>query len=559
VSLEQDSIADDEAFYPASGRGNGSITSDDELVDDNFLLDAVREDELLKKCISSSQPRMVGDLPEDCPSAITPMGHLFWIVALNNVAGCQQFFLKGLVVMDGKIKAQPLRDRRLGNVLVRSPNPMSNRGLDITTMASLANGCALGVISTMANTDASLRESGQGEMSSSYRRRCLGPGEPSMTPHDDIVIANVLLFRVYGATKIWYDYANCFGLTPLVPKEDETGAAGTPVFGLAGFSSDQLDRLDRFFQLLMEKNTQKNPLKCLTTVQHRVPVSVYATKKGVLSFVKDVIGTFSKLIRTLSDDSEITCPRQFVEAIQNHLEKHSKNTLWEVIAQWVYTDLTFLFQFKSTEPFVVELIPGSVESATATASISRLKRGEYVLSNGRPLSNETTPLTAGAADDPMPESLPKQASSIAADPNMAAYPPALVKMGMGSKAGFEYVKAVLGNSRLPFAELYQMHLEYLRGRDDEELGLLHLRKLLDRRTGVLVIYNVGPRSVYLALHFEHALCKIYQVVKMQLPNNNQSTQPSSANNYTHPLLVGKLARDPIALPWGQHCLLLLRL
>jgi hypothetical protein len=40
---------------------------------------------------------------------------------------------------------------------------------------------------------------------------------------------------------------------------------------------------------------------------------------------------------------------------------------------------------------------------------------------------------------------------------------------------------------------------------------------------------------------------------MQLPNNNQSTQPSSANNYTHPLLVGKLARDPIATPWGQHC------
>jgi hypothetical protein len=41
---------------------------------------------------------------------------------------------------------------------------------------------------------------------------------------------------------------------------------------------------------------------------------------------------------------------------------------------------------------------------------------------------------------------------------------------------------------------------------------------------------------------------------MQLPNNNQSKQPSSANNYTHHLLVGKLARDPIAMPWGQHCL-----
>jgi hypothetical protein len=69
-----------------------------------------------------------------------------------------------------------------------------------------------------------------------------------------------------------------------------------------------------------------------------------------------------------------------------------------------------------------------------------------------------------------------------------------------------------------------------------------------------VIYNIGPRSVYSALHFEHALCKIYQVAKMQLPNNNQSKQSSSANNFTHPLLVGKLARDPFAMPWGQHCL-----
>jgi hypothetical protein len=234
VSLEQDSIAEDEVFYPGSGHGNCSVTSDDKLVDDNFLLDAEREDELLKTCISSSQPRMVGDNPEDCPLVITPMVHLFWIVTLKNVAGCQRFFLKGLVEMDGKIKAQPLRDCRLGNVLVRSPNPMSTRGLDITTMASLANGCALGVISTMTNTD-------DGEISSSYRRRCLGPGEPPMTPDDAIVIANVLLFCVYGAMKIWYEYANCFEPTHLVPKIDETGAVGTLVFGLVGFSSEQLD------------------------------------------------------------------------------------------------------------------------------------------------------------------------------------------------------------------------------------------------------------------------------------------------------------------------------
>jgi hypothetical protein len=121
------------------------------------------------------------------------------------------------------------------------------------------------------------------------------------------------------------------------------------------------------------------------------------------------------------------------------------------------------------------LIPGSVESVTATASIAHLKRGEYVLSNGHPLSSEKTTLPTGVVDDPMPESLPKRASSIAVDPNMAAYPLAQVRMGMGAKAGFEYAKAVLGNSRLPFAGLYKMHLEYLRGRDNNELGLLHLR------------------------------------------------------------------------------------
>jgi hypothetical protein len=95
--------------------------------------------------------------------------------------------------MDGKIRAQPLWGRRLGNVLVRSPNPMSTRGLDIATMAPLANGCALGVISTMAKTDDGTtnhqlphelpHELDQGEMSLVYRCRCLGPGETPMTPH----------------------------------------------------------------------------------------------------------------------------------------------------------------------------------------------------------------------------------------------------------------------------------------------------------------------------------------------------------------------------------------
>jgi hypothetical protein len=194
-------------------------------------------------------------------------------------------------------------------------------------------------------------------------------------------------------------------------------------------------------------------------VQHRVPKSVYATKNGALSLYP-----------------------------------------WEVIAQWVYIDLTFLFQFKLTEPFTVKLIPGSVGSVMTTASIPHLKKWEYVLSDGHTPSEKVSNPT-GLVDGPLSKPLTKRASSIREDPNIAAYPLARVKLGTGAKAGFEYAKAVLGNIRLTFEGLYKMHLEYLRGRDNEELGLLHLRKLLDCRTGVWVIYNVGPRSVYSAVSF----------------------------------------------------------
>jgi hypothetical protein len=83
--------------------------------------------------------------------------------------------------------------------------------------------------------------------------------------------------------------------------------------------------------------------------------------------------------------------------------------------------------------------------------------------------------------------------------------------------GLEYAKTVLGNNNLPFIELYMMFLAYLHDQDNDVLGLLHLRKLWDNRTGVFVIYNVGARYVYSAVNFEHALCKIYLVAKMQLP------------------------------------------
>jgi hypothetical protein len=243
-------------------------------------------------------------------------------------------------------------------------------------------------------------------------------------------------------------------------------------------------------------------------VQHWVPGFVYATKNGALLFVKDVIGTFSMLISSISIDPEVTCPHQFVYAIQKHLDNHSKDNAWEIIAQWVYIDLTFLFQCKIMEPFAVDVIPGLVVSVSTTALIPHLMKWEYVLSDSHMPSEKASNLT-GVKDGQISESLTKRASSIQVDPNIAAYPLARVRLGTGAKAGFEYAKAVLGNICLTFEGLYKMHLEYLRGWDKEELGLLHLRKLLARRAGVWVIYNVGPRLVYSTVQFEHTLCKIY--------------------------------------------------
>jgi hypothetical protein len=78
-------------------------------------------------------------------------------------------------------------------------------------------------------------------------------------------------------------------------------------------------------------------------------------------------------------------------------------------------------------------------------------------------------------------------------------------------------------------------------------------KLTDLQTGFNVVYNVGSNAVYSAINFEHTLCKIYLVIKMQLPENNQSVQPNSASNSTHPLLVGKLDTDPGVVDWGRIC------
>jgi hypothetical protein len=82
---------------------------------------------------------------------------------------------------------------------------------------------------------------------------------------------------------------------------------------------------------------------------------------------------------------------------------------------------------------------------------------------------------------------------------------------------------------------------------------LYVYKLTDLQTGFDVVYNVGSKSVYSAINFEHALCKIYLVIKMQLPENNQLVQPNSTSNSTHPLLVGKLNTDPGVVAWGRIC------
>jgi hypothetical protein len=139
------------------------------------------------------------------------------------------------------------------------------------------------------------------------------------------------------------------------------------------------------------------------------------------------------------------------------------------------------------------------------------------------------------------------------DPNLLAYHPVKVVLGSGAKAGFEYAKALMGDNTMDFIDLYIMWLYYIREQSREELALLYLYKQKDQQTGFDVVYNIGSKSIYSAINFEHALCKIYLVIKMQLPENNQSVQPNSASNSTHPLLVGKLDTDPGVVVWGRIC------
>jgi hypothetical protein len=68
------------------------------------------------------------------------------------------------------------------------------------------------------------------------------------------------------------------------------------------------------------------------------------------------------------------------------------------------------------------------------------------------------------------------------------------------------------------------------------------------------IFNRGPsKSLYSVLDFEHALCKIYQVVKVQLPSNNQSERSNCVKNFCHPAFVGSLEDNPSVVLWGKWC------
>jgi hypothetical protein len=132
-----------------------------------------------------------------------------------------------------------------------------------------------------------------------YLRRRVGPGEADMTKEDDVVFANIILFRIYGAMKLWYEYANIF---------EPPHAASRPLFGLAGFSTDQIARLGRFFRMLTGRHDLKKGLACLTTKQHQVPQYIYAMEKGALSFVIEVIGTFPSMIKTTATNTDISNP-----------------------------------------------------------------------------------------------------------------------------------------------------------------------------------------------------------------------------------------------------------
>jgi hypothetical protein len=141
-----------------------------------------------------------------------------------------------------------------------------------------------------------------------------------MTKEDEVVIANVLLFRVYGAIKIWHEYSNLFEPTPPPRARKEDGSCYT-IFGLAVFSVEQMDHLAQFF-LTLRHPDQRDDLACLITQQHQVPNFVYAMDKGTLLIILDIISTYPSLIKKTATNPNVTLPHQLAATIQSHLDTH---------------------------------------------------------------------------------------------------------------------------------------------------------------------------------------------------------------------------------------------
>jgi hypothetical protein len=338
--------------------------------------------------------------------------------------------LENLVVLDGKVAAQPLHDDRrlLGNILVRSPNPMTTRWLNVVSLASLSNARELGLI--------------RPEQDGTYHCRQI-EGENNMTDFDDLVIANVLLFHVYGAVKTWHYYRIFF------MKEDPT--TDGPLYRLLGLWDKELDQFESFFRVLSGGNNSKRSLVCLATLQHRVPDICYATAKGGYNFIWDAVMTFPAKVRQIVADPTIKHPHMVVEAIDHHLKSCTNGMdMWAFIAQGMFADLTHVFQFVTTES---HCNTNNVKVSHSSKGNSD-SNGEDSLWTGVKLSEDQWHTTTND------------------DPNITSYHPAHVVLGVGATEALNYACAIMGYPYLTLETLYLVWLKHLRSCTELELCLL---------------------------------------------------------------------------------------
>jgi hypothetical protein len=241
--------------------------------------------------------------------------------------------------------------------------------------------------------------------------------------------------------------------------------------------------------------------------------------------------TFPAKVCQIVADPTIKHPHMVVKAIDHHLKSCTNGMdMWAFIAQGVFADLTHVFQFVDTES----------HCNTNNVKVSHISidkwdsNGDESLLTGVKLSEDQRHTTTND------------------DPNITSYHPARVVLGVGATEALNYAHAITGHPYLTLETLYLMWLKHLRSCTELELCLLQLRKEFEPSTNVMKIFNRGPsKSLYLVLDFEHALCKIYQVVKVQLPSNNQSKRSNCVKNFCHPLFVGSLEDNPSVVPWGK--------